>query len=262
MRRLNKRDYDGRVSRLPSRTTVVVQRKPIKNIDHLALISKADGTAADADCYQYIATDTYQYFFKPANEIAQGTANGERIGNQITMRNLYLTMEVVKNKNGGAVSDNTAGGELSASRLLVFIDTQSNLIDYPNDAGTGSLFQNGGLLSKTNSPPCSVNEMTALPSSLFTMDSRKRFIILYDKPIVEKEWENVTEQNGFIAARLNTKITVNKKIFYDDTSNTGFYNEILKNSLYCVYIAAAEATEITDALRIVRFQSRLTFQDA
>jgi len=244
-RYLNKRDYDGSVKGLPQRTTVITVKKPVKSKDNQAFFWRTNvGSAATNYSVNDTSTSACEFAFKPAFGITRGTSNGQRIGHEIRLRNLYMHIECIWEETGVQDTSEAAWG---SSRLLVFLDTQNNKVDYPVSA---SLWDDQGLLTGN------------YVHSNRSLDTRKRFKVLLDKQLDEAVRQYSTAENGlFYSKKFN--IPINEKVFYDETDGqdtTGQYDTMIKNALY-VYIVTPVDSVDTEWFRRFRIVSRVTYQD-
>lgn len=118
--------------------------------------------------------------------VSQGTASGQRIGNEIKMKGTYVkgTVNVVFPTSAGTV---TTGLNLFV-RLLCVIDK----LQPGGGVGTVSLLERNG----------SATSVGGYPQDLYTPIDKERFTVLYDKIIKLQNPNFHTSVNGYINANI------------------------------------------------------------
>lgn len=244
----NKRSFDGSVSGLPRQLSLT--RKPIKNKDHIEEWGRqAVGSAASVtNVYQDDAIAglaNCQWVFKPAFGITRGSSNGQRNGNQITVKNLTVDVNIHHSTSMATYTGRTP------TRIMVFMDTQNN----KSDLGLTNLYDDNALL---------VGSAALAPTfALRLKDTRKRWIVFYDKLFEEKNLEPMSTATAKCLLHKRFTIPINKNIYFDEDVDAGRYADILKNALYVYVITPKDSLLAAGTTqRNVTIQTRLTYTDA
>ncbi len=190
------------------------------------------------------------------NSPGEGTANGQRVGRRIRLKDLLIRYQVEQPQRASAGATNSGG----IVRFIVVMDTQSQGV---SSAATGTLVMEDQVWGVPGAAKDAI-EPAQMVCSFRNLENVQRFKILKDVtipvapvPIASEATDTMEAQGAVIQGScfIDMKLT---QVNFEDGAITGILDDIRDNS---INIYAIWSDSNASSLPTFRFVSRLRYFD-